>query len=116
METSRNYHIARFSEIDPVPCPCGWSQRAFTEIPGAPASVHAVQIAEDAKTHYHKRMTEIYVVLEGSGHMELDGALIPVEPITTFRFRRGGGNRRAGKFKILNIAIPAFDPADEWFD
>ena len=39
----------------------------------AHASVHLVEISEDARTHYHKRLTEIYVVLEGEGFMELDG-------------------------------------------
>ena len=116
MEPAPNYHIARFSEIDPVRCPCGWSQRAFAGIAGAPASVHVVQIEEDARTHYHKRMTEIYVVLEGEGHLELDGTMVPVTPMTAIMIQPGCRHRAVGRLRILNIPVPAFDPEDEWFD
>ena len=116
MEPAPNYHIARFSEIDPVRCPCGLSQRAFAGIAGAPASVHVVQIEEDARTHYHKRMTEIYVVLEGEGHLELDGTMVPVSPMTAIMIQPGCRHRAVGRLRILNIPVPAFDPEDEWFD
>jgi mannose-6-phosphate isomerase-like protein (cupin superfamily) len=85
-------------------------------VPGSPASVHVVQIEEDARSHYHKIMTEYYVILEGSGHMELDGAMIPVGPMTTIMIPPGCRHRAVGRMKILNIPVPAFDPADEWFD
>lgn len=116
MNALPNYHVASFFEIEPVRCPCGWAKRAFADVPEAPASVHVVQIEEDARTHYHKRMTEIYVVLEGEGHLELDGVLIPVRPMSTVMIRPGCRHRAVGKFKIINIPVPAFDPADEWFD
>jgi mannose-6-phosphate isomerase-like protein (cupin superfamily) len=110
------YHVAHFSKIDPVRCPCGWAQRAFAEVAGAPLSVHVVQIEEDARTHYHKRMTETYVVLEGEGWLELDGERVPVRPMSTVMIRPGCRHRAVGKLKILNIPVPAFDPEDEWFD
>ena len=116
MSASPNYHVARFSELDPVRCPCGWAQRAFADVAGAPASVHVVQIEEDSRVHYHKRMTEIYVVLEGEGHMELDGSLVPVGPMSTVMIKPGCRHRAVGKLKIINIPVPAFDPEDEWFD
>ena len=116
MSASPNYHVAHFSEIDPVRGPCGWARRAFSDVAGAPASVHVVQIEEDARSHYHKVMTEIYVVLEGEGHLELDGELIPVRPMSTVMIRPGCRHRAVGKLKIINIPVPAFDPADEWFD
>jgi mannose-6-phosphate isomerase-like protein (cupin superfamily) len=111
-----NWHIARLGEIDPVRCPCGWARRAFADIPGSPASVHVVQIEEDARTHYHKRMTEIYIILEGEGFLELDGGRIPVQPLTTVMIKPGCRHRAVGKMKIINVPIPAFDPEDEWFD
>ena len=111
-----NHHIARFADIPPLRCPCGWAQRAFTDVPDGPATVHRVTISEDARAHYHKRMTEIYVVLEGTGHLELDGESVPVEPMTTVMIKPGCRHRAVGELTILNIAIPAFDPADEWFD
>ena len=111
-----NYIIEQLSEIPPLPCPCGTTRRAFTAADGAPASVHLVEIKEDAQTHYHKAMTEIYVVLEGEGELELDGKRVPVSPMTSIMIKPGCRHRAIGKLKIINIAIPRFDPHDEWFD
>lgn len=112
----RNYHIAHLQEIPPTPCPCGQARRAFADLPDAAASVHLVDISADARSHYHQRMTEIYLVLEGEGHLELDGEQIPVKPMTAVYIRPGCRHRALGKLKIINIPVPAFDPADEWFD
>lgn len=78
--------------------------------------MHLVRIEEDARTHYHKRMTETYVVLEGEGWLELDGERVPVRPMSTVMIRPGCRHRAVGKLTILNIPVPAFDPEDEWFD
>ena len=52
---SKNYEIANFDEIDLVQCPCGWSKRAFATPDNKVATIHQVDISEDAKTHYHKK-------------------------------------------------------------
>jgi mannose-6-phosphate isomerase-like protein (cupin superfamily) len=61
-------------------------------------------------------MTEIYLILEGEGFMELDGELIPVNPMTSIFIKPGCRHRAVGKMRIVNIPVPAFDPSDEWFD
>ena len=61
-------------------------------------------------------MTEIYLILEGAGQMELDGQLIPVKPMMTIMIKPGCRHRAIGKLKIINIPIPAFDESDEYFD
>jgi mannose-6-phosphate isomerase-like protein (cupin superfamily) len=111
-----NYMISQLDEIDPLKCPCGITRRAFATSDNALATIHRVDIQEDARTHYHKKLTEIYVVLEGEGSMELDGQLFPVKPMTSIFIKPGCRHRAVGKMKIINVAIPAFDPADEWFD
>ena len=111
-----NFLIAQLDELSAQPCPCGTTRRAFAEISGAPASVHRVDISEEAQTHYHKKMTEIYLVLDGEGQMELDGQLFPVQPMTAIYIRPGCRHRAVGKLRIINIPIPSFDEADEWFD
>ena len=111
-----NYLIAQLDEIVPTKCPCGFARRAFADSPDTVASVHVVDIQEDAVAHYHKKMTEIYLVLEGEGQMELDGQLIPVKPMTAIYIKPGCRHRAIGRLKILNIPVPAFDPNDEWFD
>lgn len=111
-----NYLIARLDEIPPLRCPCGWARRAFAESKTNAASLHLVEIERDSRTHYHQRTTEIYLVLEGEGHLELDGQLVPVKPMTAIYIRPGCRHRAIGKLKIVNIPIPAFDESDEWFD
>ena len=113
---TKNYMIAQMDEIEAVPCPCGFSRRAFVSPDNPTATLHMVDIQEDARTHYHKKLTEIYLILEGEGFMELDGEMIPVKPLTSIFIKPGCRHRAVGKMKIVNIPIPAFDPADEWFD
>jgi len=111
-----NYVVARLNEIPAVQCPCGMSRRAFVQPDNPVATLHMVDIQIDAKVHYHKKLTEIYLILEGSGYMELDGEKIPVEPLTTILIKPGCRHRAVGKMRIVNVPIPAFDPSDEWFD
>ena len=113
---SEAYEIAHLAEIEAVECPCGSTRRAFVASAGGVASIHLVEISKAARTHYHKKLTEIYLVLEGEGHMELDGELVPVRPMTTILIRPGCRHRAVGNMKIVNVPIPAFDPHDEWFD
>ena len=112
----KNFLVAQLDEVNPVPCPCGQARRAFDVPENTTATIHLVDIAEDSRTHYHKNMTEIYLVLEGEGHMELDGQTFPLRPMTSVMIKPGCRHRAIGKLRIINIPIPAFDPEDEWFD
>jgi mannose-6-phosphate isomerase-like protein (cupin superfamily) len=58
----------------------------------------------------------MYLVLEGNGHIELDGKLFPVKPMTAILIKPGCRHRAIGKLRIVNIPVPAFDADDEWFD
>jgi mannose-6-phosphate isomerase-like protein (cupin superfamily) len=111
-----NYMIAHFDDIEAVKCPCGFSKRAFVDKDNPVATMHIVDIQQDAQVHYHKNLTELYFILEGTGQMELDGQLIPVKPFTAILIKPGCRHRAVGKMKIINVPIPAFDPQDEWFD
>ena len=111
-----NYFIAQLDQVPPVRCPCGFARRAFADASDNAASLHVVDIERDSRTHYHKRMTEIYLVLEGEGQMELDGQLVPVKPMTAIYIRPGCRHRAIGKLRIVNMPVPAFDESDEWFD
>lgn len=115
-KTGKGWLLARFDEIEPTPCPCGLSRRAF-RVPGnEAASLHMVDISEDALPHFHKRITEIYYILEGEGFLELDGEKVPVGPGVSVLIQPGTMHRALGQLKILNIAVPTFDPEDEWFE
>jgi mannose-6-phosphate isomerase-like protein (cupin superfamily) len=111
-----NFMISQLDQVPPVRCPCGWARRAFAGSPQNVASLHLVDIQEDSRAHYHKQMTEIYLVLEGEGMMELDGELVPVQPMSAVYIRPGCRHRAIGKMRIVNIPVPSFDESDEWFD
>ena len=110
------YEIAQLTDIDPVKCPCGFARRAFAAAGNGVATMHLVDIQADAQVHYHKTMTELYLVLEGEGYLELNGEALPVRPMTAILIHPFCRHRAVGNLKIINVAIPAFDPADEWFD
>lgn len=106
----------QLDEVPAVPCPCGQARRGFA-VPGNElATIHLVDISADARTHYHRRMTEIYLILEGEGFIELDGERVPARPMLSVMIQPGCRHRLVGRFRIVNVAIPAFDPADEWLD
>jgi mannose-6-phosphate isomerase-like protein (cupin superfamily) len=113
---SKRYHIARPTDLPAVPCPCGQSRRAFLDEADGVASLHVVDISTDARAHYHKRLTEIYYILEGEGEMELDGERHPVRPGDAILIKPGCRHRAIGRLRVLNVPVPAFDPEDEWFD
>ena len=111
-----DYMIAQLDELNAVDCPCGKARRAFVSQDNPVATLHMVDISIDAKVHYHKGFTEIYLILEGTGHMELDGETVPVKPMTAIFIKPGCKHRAVGKMRIVNVPVPAFDPDDEWFD
>lgn len=110
-----NYHIVDLASLPGVPCPCGTARRAFADVEEYPATIHLTEISEDAETHYHRRLTETYYILEcgPDAKMELDGERIPIRPGMCIMIPPGVRHRAVGKMKILNIVIPKFDPSDE---
>jgi len=108
--------IEDLTKVEPTRCPCGWARRAFATPDNPLATMHLVEIETDSRTHYHKKMTEIYLVLEGEGHIELDGEQFPLKPLTAIFIKPGCRHRAVGKLKIINVPIPAFDEHDEYFD
>ena len=112
----KQYSVAQLDELDGLSCPCGETRRAFTQLADAPASIHLVTISADSRLHYHKTMSEIYLILDGEGHMEVDDDVIPLRPMTAVLIRPGCRHRAVGNLRLVNVPIPAFNPDDEWFD
>jgi mannose-6-phosphate isomerase-like protein (cupin superfamily) len=111
-----NYAVAQLDTIDPIRCPCGFTRRAFTLDEDQRATMHLLDVEADARTHYHKKITEIYLILEGEGQMELDGEIVAVKPMTSVMIKPGCRHRASGQLRVIIVAMPAFDPQDEWFD
>ena len=112
----KGYSVAELAKLPPVDCPCGVARRAFGEVENGPATLHLTEISAEARTHYHKKLTEIYYVLEGEGHLELDDDRVPLRPGQAIMIRPLTRHRAVGQLRVLIVAIPQFDSADEWFD
>lgn len=106
--------MAQLDEIPAIPCPCGTTRRAYLDGASGIASVHEVDVQQGAVAHHHRRQTEIYVVLDGEGFVELDGQKVPARPGTVVLIRPGCEHRAIGPLRLINVVIPAFDPNDEW--
>jgi mannose-6-phosphate isomerase-like protein (cupin superfamily) len=111
-----NYLLEQMDEMGAIQCPCGFTRRAFVSDGGGTASLHLLDVEEDAQVHYHRGITEIYLILEGEGYMELDGEQVAVKPMSAVLIKPGCRHRAVGKLRVALTAIPAFDPQDEWFD
>ncbi len=116
--SSRGYELVDFLQVPAVPCPCGHARRALTEVPDFPGTVHLTQIEQDARLHYHKRLTELYyfVQCEAEAQIQLDDDILPVHPGLCVMIRPGTRHRALGKMLVLILVLPKFDTSDEWFD
>ena len=112
----KRYWIEQLDDLPPTACSCGEARRAFMDVEPSVASIHLVDISKDSRTHFHKHHTEIYVILEGEGFLELDGDRIKVRPMMSVLIHPGCRHRAIGDMRILNIPIPAYDHGDEYFD
>jgi mannose-6-phosphate isomerase-like protein (cupin superfamily) len=115
---STRYDVVDFNDLPGVPCPCGTARRAFVDLADFPATMHRTEISHDARTHYHRRLTETYYILEcePGAEMELDGERFAVRPGMAVVIRPGVRHRAVGRMSVLIFVLPKFDPADEWFD
>jgi mannose-6-phosphate isomerase-like protein (cupin superfamily) len=115
---TRGYELVDYSRIPGTPCPCGTARRGFADVDDFPATVHVTEIAEEARLHYHKRLTETYFFLEcgPDAAMQLDEERLPVKPGMAIMIRPGTRHRALGRMRVVIFVLPKFDPADEWFD
>jgi mannose-6-phosphate isomerase-like protein (cupin superfamily) len=116
--TQRRWQIVDFGDLAAVPCPCGTARRAFADVADFPATVHQTEISADALAHYHRRLTEVYYILEcgPDAQMQLDDQLVPLAAGRAILIPPGVRHRAIGTMKVLVIVFPKFDPSDEWFD
>ncbi len=119
METATAaYEITDYSVMPGVECPCGIARRGLMEEPSVPYSLHLTQIEMNAKRHYHRRITETYFILqcESDACMELNDQRVPVRPEMAITIHPGTWHRAIGRMRVVIVASPKFDPADEWLE
>ncbi len=114
-DTGKGYAVRRVEASPTVPCPCGSSTRVLTRADTPRCNLHVTHIT-DSRKHYHKRCTEVYFVLEGSGRMELGDDVITVETGTVIYIEPGTPHRLWGNVRTVVFGVPALEPDDEYFD
>ncbi len=107
------YVIKRLSETPPVKCPCGDAYRIMTGEDNDLVSIHRVNVHIDAQKHYHEKLTEYYIILAGSGKLELGDELVDVEPGDVVMIPPLTRHAARGEFEIINVVCPPFDGEDE---
>jgi mannose-6-phosphate isomerase-like protein (cupin superfamily) len=112
------YEVIDFAEVPAVACPCGWARRALADVADFPGTLHVTEITADERMHYHRRLTETYFVLEcqPGAQLQLDDQRIDLRPGVCVLIRPGVRHRAIGTMRVLILALPKFDPEDEWFD
>ncbi|MDE0865447.1 MAG: cupin domain-containing protein [Rubripirellula sp.] len=110
--------VVDLTALPGITCPCGVARRAFADCDDVPGTVHLTEISKDAREHYHKEHTEVYVVLDcqPDAAIVLNGERIPVAPQHAILIPPGVRHRACGQMTVLILCTPNFDPADEHFD
>lgn len=111
---SKRYAVRRLNEIEKERSTCGFRQRIFSAGDETPAFMHLVRISE-SKTHYHKRATEFYYILEGEGTMTVDGESFPIAPGTVVKLDPGAVHSSKGDHLVLVIGVPDILEDDIFF-
>ena len=96
---------------------CGWRDRLISREDARfePAAwAHAVDI-DGARLHYHKRSTELYYVLEGTGTVILDGIEHPVSKGSLVHIPPGVVHGARGRVRVLVVGIPDI-AEDDYFE
>ena len=112
--TTKRYTVRRLDEVEKEKSTCGYRQRLFSTGDQTPAFFHAVRIQE-SKTHYHKRATEFYFVMEGGGEMTVDGDTFPIGPGTMVKLDPGSVHSSKGDHLVLVVGIPDILEDDIFF-
>ncbi len=111
------YLIRSLKDAPTVPCPCGQSTRPLTSADTPACNLHVTSISDSVR-HYHKLCTEVYLILEGHGQMELNGDIVAVEPGTVVYIEPYTRHRlwSAAGVRTVVFGVPALHADDEYFD
>ena len=114
---TKGYLVRNLQEAPTVQCACGQSTRPLTWADTLVCNCHVTFIRDSAK-HFHKECTEVYLILEGQGHMELNDDLISVGPGTVVYIEPYTRHRLSSEQGVRTVVfgVPAWRPDDEYFE
>ena len=92
---------------------CGSRRRLVTGADEVPASVHVTEMS-GAEPHFHRKTTEYYYVLEGSGRLTVDDEEVALAAGDVVVIWPGAIHSARGELTALVIAVPPFDPQDQF--
>lgn len=91
-----------------------------TNAPVANQSLAEASLPADGQTqrHYHKLAEEIYFILEGTGHMELDGETREVSPNDAILIPPGAWHQITATtpLRFLCCCAPVYSHDDTYFE
>lgn len=78
----------------------------------------SIPLGGSTQRHYHKRSEEIYFLLEGTGHMEIDGATREVGPGDAILIPPGAWHelRAHSQMRFLCCCAPPYAHDDTYFE
>ncbi|MBI2422267.1 MAG: cupin domain-containing protein [Candidatus Hydrogenedentes bacterium] len=109
------YKKVSTSERPPERSTCGFRQRLILKDDGAPASITRLK-TDDATPHWHAHTHEYYYVLTGSGTMTIGAETFPIAAGDCIWIKPGCMHHAEGELESLIVAVPAYDPADTFFE
>ena len=107
--------VRHVENVPPIACPCGQSTRIITYKDTSKLNIHRTEISNSEK-HYHKKTTEVYYILKGSGTMDLDGQTVNLTPGQVVYIPPKVRHQVTGNITTIIVGVPAFKNEDEFFD
>lgn len=114
--TGKRYKVIDYKDIPGVSCPCGTARRGLYDVAEFPGTLHRTDIDQTATAHYHAETTEVYYIIscESGAIMYLDGNPIELHEEMAIYIPPHTVHYLDGKAKVLLLALPKFNPADEF--
>ena len=112
---TEGFLIRHLSEVPEERGVCGFRRTIITAGDTPAVNVSHLRI-DNSRYHFHRRMTELYYVLSGSGTITLDGETHPVQQGDIVLIRPGIWHTSEGEMNVLITGVPAGEATDIFFE
>ncbi len=110
--------ISRRAALDPFTTKDGSTIREYLHTAAQSLAEATLAPGQGTQRHYHRRAEEIYLIVEGSGTMEVDGERAEVVPGDAILIPPGGWHELvAGRdgVRLLCCCVPPYAHDDTFF-
>jgi len=112
---TERFLIRRLSEVPEERGVCGFRRTLITADDTPAVNVSHLRI-DSSRYHFHRRMTELYYVLSGSGTITLDGEKYPIQQGDIVLIRPGVWHTSEGEMNVLITGVSAGEATDIFFE